>query len=126
MVKINGKEVEWKRLPNHINKVYRNILWKNEQTGGMLAIIRIEKSELVEQPPHSHPHANQYTIQISGRLQLPDGVEISFKEGDYGFGYYPKTEKHAGIKIKGAKVIEERINLEFFDGPDDWDDSDQD
>jgi hypothetical protein len=120
MVKINGKEVEWERHPNHTNNVYRHILWKNEETGASLAILRIEKGELVEQLPHSHPNANQYTIQLSGRAQRPDDTEISFSEGNYGFGYYPKNEKHAGIKVKGAKVIEERINLEFFDGPDDW------
>ena len=122
MVKINSKEVEWKRHPNHINNVQRHVLWKNEQTGAMLAIIKIEKGELVKQPPHSHPHANQFTIQLSGCTQRPDGRQSSFKEGDYGFRYYPKNEKHAGITKGGAIVLEDRINLEFFDGPDDWDD----
>lgn len=121
MVKINGKEVEWERHPNHINNVQRHVLWNNEQTGAMLAIIRIEKGELIEQPPHSHPHANQYTFQVSGKMELPNGDQISYKEDDYGFRYYPKNEKHAGIPKEGVKVLEDRINLEFFDGPDDWD-----
>ena len=121
MVKINGKEVEWERHPNHINNVQRHILWENEQTGVKLVIIKIDNGELIEQPPHSHPYANQYTFQLSGKVKLPKGNQSSFKEGDYGFRFYPKNEKHTGIKIQGAKVIEERFNLEFFDGPDDWD-----
>ena len=121
MVKINRKEVEWKRHPNHINNVQRHVLWEDDQTGAKLVIVRIEKGELIEQPPHSHPNANQYTFQLSGKVELPDGSQSSFGQGDYGFRFYPKNEKHAGIKIKGAKVIEERFNLEFFDGPDDWD-----
>ena len=122
MVKINGKEVEWERHPNHINNVYRHVLWKDEQTGAMLVIVRIEKGELIEQPPHSHPHANQLTVQLSGSTQRPDGKQSSYEEGDYGFRYYPKNEKHAGIPKGGAKVLEYRINIEYFDGPDDWDD----
>ena len=120
MIKINREELEWERHPDHLNEVYRHVLWKNEKTGAKIVLIRIEKGELIEQPAHSHPHANQYTIQLSGLVQLPDGNEVSYGEGDYGFQFYPLNEKHAGIKIKGAKVIEERVNLEIFDGPDDW------
>jgi len=123
MVKINGKEVEWERAPNFVNDVQRQILWKDEQTGAKFAILRIPKGVYIEQPPHSHPHANQFTFRLSGKTELPNGTQRSFKEGDYGFGYCPKNEKH-GAAPRGIKVLEDCIWIHYWDGSDDWGDSD--
>ena len=122
MIKINGKEVEWERAPNFVNDVQRHVLWKDERTGAMFAILRSQKGEYIEQPPHSHPHANQFTLRLSGKMVLPNGTQSSFKEGEYGFGYCPKNEKH-GATPEGVKVLEDMIWIHYWDGPDDWDDS---
>jgi hypothetical protein len=119
MVKVNGEEVEWERHPHHRNNVYRHILWRDEKTGATLALLKIEKGELIEQLAHRHPYANQYTFQLSGRTRSSDGREGGFSEGDYGFRFYSKNEAHAGTK-GGGVVLEDRINLEFLDGPVDW------
>jgi len=123
MVKVNGKEVEWERAPNFVNDVQRHILWKDEQTGAMFAILRIQKGEYIEQLPHSHPHANQFTLRLSGEMELPDGTHTSFSEGEYGFGYVPRNEKH-GAAPKGIKVNKDFIWIHYWDGSDDWDESD--
>jgi len=123
MVKVNGKNVEWERAPNFVNNVQRQILWKDDQTGAKFVILRIPKGEYIEQPPHSHPHANQFTFRLSGEMELPDGTHMSFSEGEYGFGYVPKNEKH-GAAQKGIKVVKDFIWIHYWDGSDDWDDSD--
>ena len=69
MFKVNREELEWERHPDHHNEVYRHVLWENEETGAKIVIIRIVKGELIEQPAHSHPHTNQYTVQLSGRVR---------------------------------------------------------
>jgi hypothetical protein len=100
MVKINGKEVEWDRAPNFVNNVQRKVLWKDEKTGALFAIYRIPKGlDSKEQFPHSH------------RAR--------------GFNYCPKNEEHGAVP-KGVKVHKDWIYLHYFDGPDDWDDSDKD
>jgi hypothetical protein len=123
MVKVNGKEIEWDRAPNFVNNVQRKVLWKDKQTGALFAILRIQKGEYIEQPPHSHPHANQFTLRLSRKMELPNGTQSSFKEGDYGFGYIPKNERH-GAQPEGVKVLEDLIWIHYWDGSDDWDDSD--
>ena len=122
MVKVNGKEVEWDRAPNFVNNVQRKVLWKDKQTGALFAILRIQKGEYIEQPSHSHPHANQFTFRLSGKMELPNGTQSSFKEGEYGFGYIPRKEKHGALP-EGIKVLEDCIWIHYWDGSDDWDDS---
>ena len=125
MVKVNGKEVEWERAPNFVIDVRRQVLWKDEQTGASFVILKIPKGVYVEQVPHSHPHANQFTFMMSGEMEHPDGRHISFPEDAYGFTYSPKNEKH-GASQKGFKVLKDIIYIHYWDGPDDWDDSDKD
>jgi hypothetical protein len=126
MIKINGKEVEWERAPNFVNNVQRKVLWKDEKTGALFAIYRVPKGlDSKEQVPHFHPHANQFRFNISGEMELPNGDVRSFSEDDYGFNYCPKNEEH-GAAPKGIKVLKDWIYLHYFDGPDDWDDSDKD
>ncbi len=125
MVKVNGKEVEWDRAPNFVIDVQWQVLWKDEQTGATFAILRIPKGVYVEQSPHSHPHANQFTFMVSGEMEHPDGTHILFPEDSYGFNYGPKNEKH-GASQKGFKVLKDIVYIHYWDGPDDWDDSDKD
>ena len=62
-------------------------------------------------------------FRLSGEIELPDGTHISCPEGEYGFGYCPKDEKH-GAMPDGTRVLEDFIYIHYWDGPDDWDDSD--
>ena len=121
MVKVNGEEIEWDRAPNFVNDVQRKVLWKDKKTGASFAILRIKKGEYIEQPPHSHPYANQFTFRLSGKMELPNGTQRSFKEGDYGFGYIPKYERHGALP-EGVKVLEDMIWIHYWDGSDDWSD----
>jgi len=125
MVKVNGKEVEWEKAPNWVQDVQRKVLWKDEQTGALFAIYRIPEGVYVEgESPHCHPHANQFTLRLSGKMELPGGTLRSFSEGDYGFDYCTKNEKHGGAP-KGVKVLKDWIWIHYWDGPDDWGDPDE-
>ena len=120
MVKVNGEEVEWDRAPNFVNNTQRKVLWKDEKTGATFAIMRIPKGVYTEaQMPHRHPHSGQFTFRLSGEMELPNGTKLTFSEGDYGFGYTPKNEEHAGAQ-SGIKVNEDFVYLHYWDGPDDW------
>lgn len=125
MVKVNDKDVKWQKAPNFMIDVQRQILWKDEKIGSTFAILRIPKGVYIEQSPHIHPHANQFTFMLSGEMEYPDGTHISFPEDVYDFNYCPKNEKHGAIP-EGTKVLEDIIYIHYWDGPDDWDDSDED
>ena len=71
------------------------------------------------QTPHTHPYAGQFTFRLSGEMEFPDGTKLTFSEGNYGFGYTPKNEEHAGAP-SGIKVNEDFVYLHYWDGPDEW------
>jgi len=119
MVKVNGEEVEWKKAPNFVNNIQRKVLWKNEETGASFAILKAPKGEYLEQNPHCHPHANQFTFRLSGEMELLDGTKISISKDNYMFGYCPKDEMHGSVS-EGLEVLEDVIYLHYWDGPDDW------
>jgi hypothetical protein len=117
---VNGKEIDWDKAPNFVHNVQRKILWKDEETGAFFAIYRVPKGYYPkEQVPHSHPHANQITFNISGEMELPNGTIRSVSEGNYEFNYCPKNEEHGPVP-NGIKVLKDWIYLHYFDGPDDW------
>ena len=121
MVKVNGEKVEWKKAPNFLNNIQRQNLWINEKTGATFAIMKAPKGVYIEESPHNHPHANQFTFNLSGEGEFPNGTKISFSEDDYVFNYTPKNEKHGAIP-EGSRILKDRIYLHYWDGPDDWDD----
>ena len=120
MVKVNGIEVQWEDAPNFKNDVKRKILWRNEETGATFALMMIPKGTCIEEPPHSHPHSNQFTFMFSGEMEFPDGTFVSFSKGDYRFAFNPKNDKH-GPFFEGQRVPEDVIYLHYWDGPDNWD-----
>jgi hypothetical protein len=124
LVKVNGNGVEWKKAPNFVNNIQRQDLWKDEKTGATFAIMKGPKGVYIEQSPHGHPHANQFTFNLSGVIESPDGTHTSFSEGNYGFRYVPKNEIH-GASSEGMKVLEDFIYIHYWDGPDDWSDPDE-
>jgi hypothetical protein len=121
LVKVNGEEVEWDRAPNFVNNIQRKVLWRNEKTGAMFVILRAPKGVHIEQKPHSHPKANQFTLMLSGEAEFPDGTHVSFSEDDYFFRYNSKNEEHGALP-DGVKVLKDQIWIHYWDGPDDWGD----
>lgn len=121
MVKINGKDVEWKDTPKGwylIDDVKWNCLWKDEETGATFILLKFPKGEGATELPHTHPHANQMGSVLSGEFfQLPDGALRTLGEGNYSFRYSPKEETHGPEKGSKMKFLKETIILQYFDGP---------
>ena len=123
MVKVGGKEVNWEKAPNFVNNVQRKILWRDEETGATFAILRIPKGVLVDDIPHNHPNANQFTFRLSGEAEFPDGSRLSLPEDEYDFNFCPKGGMH-GTLSKRTKILKDIIYIHYWDGPDEWDDTD--
>ena len=119
MVKINDKEVEWEKAPNFVNNIQRMILWKDEKTGASFAILRAPKGVYIKQEPHCHPMSNQFTFNLSGVIELPDGTRVNYSQDDYRFDFCPKDKMH-GANSEDTKVLEDYVYLHYWDGPDDW------
>ena len=98
MVKVNCKEVKWDRAPNFVNNIQRKVLWRDEKTGAMFVILRAPAGTYLEQKPHNHPKANQFTLILSGEAENPDGSRVSFSEDDYFFRYNPKSARAQSSK----------------------------
>ena len=120
MVKLNGEKVEWEKAPNFKNNVQRKILWRDEKTGAMFALMKIPKGELVEDLPHAHPKSGQITFILSGETEYPNGEVFSHSQDEYHFSYQAKAEIH-GHLIKGTKVLKDVIFLHYWDESDEWD-----
>jgi len=123
MVKVNGEEVKWRKAPNFVNNIQRQILWKNEKTGATFAILKAPEGVYIEQHPHSHPNSNQFTFRVSGDMALPDGTRISLHEDEYLFSFCPKKEEH-GANPKGTQVLKDIIYIHYWDGSDEWENED--
>jgi 2,4'-dihydroxyacetophenone dioxygenase len=117
MMKVNGKEVEWKDTPEgqYLTDVKEQVLWKDEKTGAMLALRKIPKGGPHE-AVHIHPDASHWMFLFSGVVEYPDGRKLSVSENDYFFLLAPKGESHGGLP-EGAKITQDFIGLWFFDGP---------
>ena len=115
--------MEWKKAPNFVNNIQRQDLWKDEKTGATFAIMKAPKGVYIDQKPHCHPHANQFTFVLSGDRESTDGTRSLFSEDVYNFGYCPKNVMH-GTLSEGFKVHEDVIYLHYWDGPDNWGDRD--
>jgi hypothetical protein len=119
MVKLNGEEVEWKKAPNFLNNVQRKVMWRDEKTGAMFALMKIPKGTLVEDLPHNHPKSGQITFHLSGEAEFPDGTNLVIGKNEYRFSYQLKGEKHGHLR-KGSKILKNIIYLHYWDGSDEW------
>ena len=119
MVKVNGEEVEWDKAPNFDNNIQRKILWRDDKTGAIFALMKIPEGTLVEDLPHNHPESGQITFHMSGEAEFPDGTTMSIPEDEYRFSYCPQGEMHGHLK-KGSKILKDIIYLHYWDGSDKW------
>ena len=117
MVKINGKDVEWKKFPEgwYLTDVQYHILWKNEDTGAMFILIKIPVGGIHELY-HTHPKADQMIFGLSGSM-IRDGTTVTVGEGSYFFQYSAKGTPHGPQRESTRETTKECIALQYFDGP---------
>lgn len=117
-LKVNSKEVEWKKYPEgwYLTDIEYHILWKNKETRATLVLLKVPMGT-VQELPHSHPDANQMSFMLSGEVVLENGDTISFGEDNYGFSLRLKGEVHGPRLGSTQRVIRDFYMLQYFDGP---------
>jgi hypothetical protein len=90
-VKVNSKEIEWMKYPPgwYLTDVEYHVLWKNEETGATLVLLKVPEVS-VHELPHTHPDANQLTFILSGEIITENGKTVTYGNGEYGFSARPK------------------------------------
>jgi len=93
--------------PKSIKGISEKMLWRNEETGASIAMIRFDKGAGIPAP---HYHAsNQFMICLKGRYEYTrTGVTLSAGS----FYCNPKGNVHGP-----AVAHEETIVIEVYDGP---------
>ncbi len=106
---IDAKALEWEDAPKeyYLTDVKQKVLWKDEKTGAMVALMKFPAG--VADKIHSHPKANQFVYGLSGEVEIGDGLKAPV-EGI--FSHTLKDEKHGE-----AKFTEEATLLFYWDGP---------
>lgn len=104
-VLLHPGDMEW--MEKSLAGLSHKLLWRNEETGASIALIRFEEGAGVPEP-HVHS-SNQFMFCLSGRYRyIPTGTTLT--PGD--FYWNPKGSTH------GPTVAEETsILLEIYDGP---------
>lgn len=118
-VLIQTSDLEW--VPKSLAGLSQKMLWRNEETGASIALVRFEKGAGI---PDSHAHAsNQFMYCLSGRYRyIPTGTTLT----PGSFYWNPKGSVH------GPTIAEETtVLLEIYDGPHypkrpSWYDNDED
>ncbi|OXR48291.1 cupin [Pusillimonas sp. T2] len=97
--------MEWraKSLPG----LYEKMLWRNEETGASIALIKFEKGTSIPKP-HSHA-SNQFMFCLSGRYEYTS-TGVTLVAGS--FYCNPKGNVH------GPTIAhEDTVVIEIYDGP---------
>lgn len=98
-------ELEWR--PKSLPGLWEKMLWRNEESGASIALIRFEQGVGI---PERHVHAsNQFMYCLSGAYEYTDSGLVLTP----GLFYCnPKGNPHGP-----AVAREETIVLEIYDGP---------
>lgn len=93
--------------PKSLPGLYQKMLWRNEETGASIALIRFDKGVGIPDP-HSHP-SNQFMFCLSGKYRyIPTGTTLVAGS----FYFNPQGSVH------GPTIADEAtIFLEMYDGP---------
>jgi quercetin dioxygenase-like cupin family protein len=104
-VLLKSNELPWRA--KSLKGVHEKMLWRNEQTGASIALIRFEKGAGIPEP-HSHA-SNQFMFCLQGKYEyVRTGVTLT-----PGYFYWnPKGNVHGP-----AIAHEETIIIEIYDGP---------
>lgn len=105
------EDIPWEDAPKdfYITDVKQKVLWKNEETGATMVLLKSPADERPSDPLHFHPHANQWSFGLQGEGIEQNGEWWSFQGST---GYIPKGKKH-GLAV----IIKESLSLVFWDGP---------
>jgi len=111
---MTGKRLEnipWEDGPEgfYITDVKQKVLWRNEETGATMILLKSPADDRPADPLHFHPHANQWSFGLEGEGIEQDGEWWAFKGST---GYIPKGRPHGG-----AVIVKESLALVFWDGP---------
>ncbi len=102
---IQSEEMEWRE--KSLEGVSEKMLWRDEETGASIALIRFDKGAGLPQP---HKHAsNQFMYCLSGHYEYTS-TGVTLKPGT--FYCNPEGNVHGP-----TTAHEETVVLEIYDGP---------
>lgn len=102
---LQSADLEWR--PKSLPGLYEKMLWRNEETGASIAMIKFEKGSSIPKP-HSHA-SNQFMFCFSGRYEYT-ATGVTLVAGS--FYCNPKGNVH------GPTIAhEDTVVLEIYDGP---------
>ncbi len=102
---LQSADMEWR--PKSLPGLYEKMLWRNEETGASIALIKFEKGTSIPKP-HSHA-SNQFMFCFSGRYEYTS-TGVTLVPGS--FYCNPKGNVH------GPTIAhEDTVVLEVYDGP---------
>lgn len=98
-------EMPWRA--KSLRGLHEKMLWRNEDTGASIALIRFEKGAGIPKP---HKHAsNQFMFCLSGKYEYTS-TGVILEPGS--FYWNPKGNVHGP-----TRALEETVVLEIYDGP---------
>jgi 2,4'-dihydroxyacetophenone dioxygenase len=102
---IQSESVAWRE--KSLKGVHEKMLWRNEETGASIALIKFDKGAGIPQP-HSHA-SNQFMFCLKGRYEYTaTGVVLSAG------CFYANPKGH----VHGPAIAhEETVVIEIYDGP---------
>lgn len=102
---IHSESIPWR--DNSLKGAHKKMLWRNEETGASIALIKFDKSAGIPSP---HYHAsNQLIFCLTGNCEYTP-TAVALTPGC--FYCNPKGHTHGP-----AVAHEEAIVVEFYDGP---------
>jgi len=118
-VLLQAEDIAWHE--KSLKGLYEKLLWRDEDTGATIALIRFDKGVGIPSP-HSHA-SNQFMFCMEGRYEYTK-TGVTLTAGS--FYWNPKGHVHGP-----TMAHEDTIFLEMYDGPHypqrpDWYDNDDD
>ena len=118
-VLLQAESIAWREKT--LKGLYEKMLWRDDDTGATIALIRFEKGVGIPSP-HSHA-SNQFMFCMEGRYEYTK-TGVTLTAGS--FYWTPKGHVHGP-----TMAHEDTIVLEMYDGPHypqrpDWYDNDDD
>jgi 2,4'-dihydroxyacetophenone dioxygenase len=102
---IQSDDLPWRE--KSLKGVHEKMLWRNEETGASIALIKFDQGAGIPQP-HFHS-SNQFMICLKGRYEyIPTGVVLT----PGCFYCNPKGHVHGPTVAR-----EETVVVEIYDGP---------
>jgi 2,4'-dihydroxyacetophenone dioxygenase len=102
---LQSESMEWR--PKSLPHLFEKMLWRDETTGGSIALIRFDKGCSIP-TPHFHA-SNQFMFCLKGRYEYTP-TKVVLTQGS--FYWNPKGNVH------GPTIAhEDTIVLEIYDGP---------